>query len=308
MGLMCAGLASISGCQDIAIGRFGTGDQFTQEGGHRVADVLCVIDNSGTMSEEQSSLQAGLPAFIETLLKADVDFHLGVITTDVSDPDTAGVLLGSPTVLTRDTPDLVDVFSERALVGIDGSRNELGLEAARLALSEPLLSSSNAGFLRGDAELYILMVSDEDDQSPFELSEYETFLASLKPATAYHVSVIAGDVPFGCASSSGAADPGTRYVQLAQDTDGIIQSICADSFEPGMDRLVQQMSHLQDTFILSKIPDPSSIEVEVDGVLLRDRPTDGWQYLPDLNAVRIYGTPLPLPGQEIYISYSGIHF
>jgi len=297
------------GCRDsVTITGIEEGDRFVQEGGHAVTDVLWVIDDSGTMSEEQETLKASFQDFVDTLAGADIDFHMGVITTDVSDSEQAGILLGEPPVLVNDTQDLAEVFAERAAVGIDGSPDERGFDAVTLALSEPRVSGANAGFLRDEAALDIIIVSDEDDHSSQSVSDFLAFLASVKPSGAFRVSALVGDVPYGCAASSGAADPAPRYLEAAEETEGVTQSICAASYDQMMERLVMILAGLRDTFPLSRIADPDTIEVRVDGIIIRNREEDGWQYLPALNAVRIVGTPFPEPGQEVVITYDTLRF
>ncbi len=49
-------------------------------------DILFVVDNSGSMGEEQAALVAAVPALIETLALIDVDYRIAVTTTDNSNP------------------------------------------------------------------------------------------------------------------------------------------------------------------------------------------------------------------------------
>lgn len=48
----------------------------------QVTDALFVVDNSGSMSEEQAEMASKFPSFLNML--SNVDYRLGVITTDVS--------------------------------------------------------------------------------------------------------------------------------------------------------------------------------------------------------------------------------
>jgi hypothetical protein len=72
---------------------------------------------------------------------------------------------GGGRILAADSPTLVQDFVRNVHVGVCGSGKEQGLRAARLALSEPLLSGANAGFLRPGAKLAVIIVSDDDDCS-----------------------------------------------------------------------------------------------------------------------------------------------
>lgn len=47
------------------------------------SDILFVIDNSGSMAQEQENLAENLREFINGIVSAQNDFHIGVITTDV---------------------------------------------------------------------------------------------------------------------------------------------------------------------------------------------------------------------------------
>ncbi|MEC8424683.1 MAG: lamin tail domain-containing protein, partial [Myxococcota bacterium] len=88
-------------------------------------------------------------------------------------------------VLTSDTEGAGEIFSEMVAVGITGSGIEMGLDAARLALSEPLLSGHNAGLVREDANLSLIFVSDENDYSRDPVNDYYRHFADLKGADAY---------------------------------------------------------------------------------------------------------------------------
>jgi Abnormal spindle-like microcephaly-assoc'd, ASPM-SPD-2-Hydin/Flagellar-associated PapD-like len=157
-------------------------------------DVLFVIDNSLTMMEEQQSLGQNFAAFMSAALSGGIDYHIGVTTTGINrsseDPPLvcaggvgggeAGRLFpadnSSPRIITPSTPNAAAVFAYNTTVG-NCPQVERGFDAAYRALSPPLVDSvddprtslandGNAGFLRPDARLAIVFVSDEDDQSP----------------------------------------------------------------------------------------------------------------------------------------------
>ncbi len=158
-------------------------------------DILFVIDNSGSMVEEQASIASELPAFIDELKKgAGVaqDFQVGVITVSVYQNAQIGMLKqlteypnysgklqpvpdlnGMPTtekILNGDDPDLVEKFRRLVKQGTSGSGQETPFEAARLAVTPPLSNTpldlgGNSGFLRDGARLLVVIVSDEDDCS-----------------------------------------------------------------------------------------------------------------------------------------------
>jgi hypothetical protein len=67
---------------------------------NRDVDILFVIDNSGSMAEEQARLARNFPTFIGALDKMGADYRIGITTTDVTHP-------GCKTDATPENGDLV---------------------------------------------------------------------------------------------------------------------------------------------------------------------------------------------------------
>ena len=165
----------------------------------RKVDILWVVDSSGSMAPKQARLAANFFGFISQLVNANppIDFHIGVVSTDTDDPAvrgglrpwSQGGLAGSyiactPQVggglLCNTSPASVDggtssataAFNQMSNVGTSGSAHERGLYAAYLALTNPanISTPTDARFIRPDAALYVVVVSDEDDGSCFPLT------------------------------------------------------------------------------------------------------------------------------------------
>ncbi len=164
-------------------------------------DILFVVDNSGSMREEQEGVARELVAFVDEVKKGggvSQDFKIGLVTTTVYQhtlvngvqgyleyptqsgklqavPDAApdgGVIphTGTERVLNGTDPLLIDKLSRLVQQGTSGSGQETPFEAARLALASDLASvpvedGGNGGFLRDRARLLVVVVSDEDDCS-----------------------------------------------------------------------------------------------------------------------------------------------
>jgi len=156
----------------------------------QATDILFVIDNSGSMREEQAGVAAELPIFVNTLAQGggvQADFQVGVITTSVYQhslsPPPVGKILqtyplqagklrpatladgGTAYILRGDDPNLVPVFANLVQQGTTGSGQETPFEAVRLATSPPVIDNENRGFLRDGARLVVVVVTDEDDCS-----------------------------------------------------------------------------------------------------------------------------------------------
>ena len=149
------------------------------------ADILWIIDSSGSMSEEQAQLSKDLPAFYQRLLELGIDFQTAITSTDVCpDSNPAGTPLNSivcPTtsfskehlrgsfvgasgamVIPSDDMAGLDLFTSYIKVGTEGSGFEHGLWAANLALHKSV-SGENPAFVRNAGHLAVIVVSDEED-------------------------------------------------------------------------------------------------------------------------------------------------
>jgi hypothetical protein len=56
------------------------------EDGANAADILFVVDNSGSMGEEQQKLALAIDALVDPLEAADVDYRIGITTSDNGNP------------------------------------------------------------------------------------------------------------------------------------------------------------------------------------------------------------------------------
>jgi hypothetical protein len=146
-------------------------------------DILFVIDNSGSMAAQQAALATAFPQFatvIENYKNSagnPLDYHIGITTTDhgpgdiFQTPNDGKLVTGSGcnfpggrVYLQRGDANVAAAFSCAATVGTNGSPYEMPLESAKLALVDQI-AGPNAGFLRDDALLAIVMLTDENDCS-----------------------------------------------------------------------------------------------------------------------------------------------
>lgn len=272
-------------------------DTFVQNQTDEV-DVLIVMDNSNTMLEEQEAIGANFASFIQYAEQGGLDYQIGVTTTDIMDQGGRLVPIAGPAseriITPASVPSPAALFEQNVDVGTTGALLEQGLEAAYLALSPPIATTHNAGFLRSDAVLLLIFVSDENDGSPRMVSFYADFFLALKngdPALVKGIAII-GDVPAGCATATG----GLRYDALVSQVGGDVVSICSTDWSATLSQISRSAFGLRASFTLSGVPNPSTIEVRVDGVI-----TSGWTYDDEHN--RVVFDQLPPQGASIEIRY-----
>lgn len=172
------------------------------------------------------------------------------------------------------TPDPKERFGELVAVGQGSYGFEMGLEAARLATSEPWYTEDNGAFLRDEASLSILFVSDEDDLSPDPVATYVSAYMSLKgdkgfrvPGTVNLVAITGLEPPAtpdgpSCTSENGNAEWGERYIKAVDLAGGVQRSIC-DDFTDVVSSLELTEVLLERDFALSERPDPETLQVEL---------------------------------------------
>lgn len=258
-------------------------------------DILFVVDDSCSMQQEQDRLAENFAAFISIAEETSLDYHLGVTTTDAGDgnPAEAGRLVplsgpASARVVTRQTsPSPEARFRANVSVGIDPSTQiEQGLEVMRLALSSPLRDGHNAGFLRDEADLAVVIVSDEDDQAPSPPESYVDFLRSLKPGrpNAVRLVTIGGPPPVGCLGPNGSAIGGIRYDIVGRLTGGRYESICTMDWAATLRSVSEATFGLPSSIFLTRPPVRSTITVVIDG---RTLDLGEWRYDAPSNSVTL---------------------
>ncbi|HVO30390.1 MAG TPA: hypothetical protein VMV18_06625 [bacterium] len=278
-------------------------DSFTQGttiGGK--ADILFMVDNSGSMSDKQQKVAASFSTFINWLIGKNVDYHIAVTTTDMDDPTQSGRFLGSPKIIDTTTPNVVAAFQHNVNVGDTGSGTERGFAAALASVSAPLATADNAGFLRADAKLFVVYVSDEDDQSTGSPTDQINGIRAAKGGDASKVffAAIAGPTPFGCSTLTTSAETAPRYKAVIDATTGLFGSICDNDFGTTLQNLAFQVTAAQGTFVLTQMPDPGTIHVIVDGV---DSPEGHWQYDITTNSISFVDPWVPAGNIPVVISY-----
>lgn len=91
--------------------------QTTSVDGSTKLDMLWVVDNSGSMCQEQATLRNNFELFIEELDNTNLDFHIAVTTTDMN-PDYALEPVASPGIL-QATPQPVPGFDRSCHTAVD---------------------------------------------------------------------------------------------------------------------------------------------------------------------------------------------
>lgn len=145
-------------------------------------DILFVVDNSGSMGQHQTNLSRNMDLFIKSFSTSiQIDYNVGVVTTDMSERAESGRLQGVVRIVNRSTPGALGEMSKNLKVGTTGDWIERSFDPVFAALTPPLVDGYNMGFLRRDAHLAVIFITDAEDQSSqHDANSLYTFLTALK--------------------------------------------------------------------------------------------------------------------------------
>ena len=283
-----------------------------------IVDILWVVDDSGSMANQRKTLVNNFNRFLQELLSLRVDWQIGVTSTNFVDKGHLRSTTGVPPltkIINKMTADPKAVFDAITTFPKSRTRWEQGLRMGQFAVSSPNIDPGgpNEGFLRPNAALAIIVVSDEDDSS-FGTTDYfaRAFQAAKGPGNESLVSfsTIAGTTPSGCTPAGeenfygSLAEPAFRYSAVSTKTSGVVGSICDASFENTLVQIAQALNTLRRVFPLTLVPSSGSLTVKVNGLIIPQDPVNGWQYRADTNSVVFLGTFVPPPAAEIRLEYA----
>ena len=285
----------LRGDEPVAVDPVIVTETFVQEALPAV-DILWVVDDTESMSQELQALGATADEFVESLNGFELSWQLGLVTMDTSGIDD-GILRGDPWIVTPETDDAAAVFEQTLALDPSGSAQEAGFASVLYALTPPVIDDENRGFRREHAALEVVFFSDGDDDGDSDaeldgdgLAMFLDLLSeeaarSGEPAVA---SAIVGDVPSGCfGEGNQQAVPGTRFAEAAKATDGIVASVCALELGPIVQKIGETGAVWPTVFHLQARPDPDTIRVEIDDVQI----DDGWSISLDPSVIEFEQAP-----------------
>jgi hypothetical protein len=254
---------------------------------NRDLDILFVVDNSPSMIEEQQSLATNFPLMIDALSTLDgglPNLHIGVVTSDLGTSGSqtqpgpaigagpgacAGTGMSGDLVqvsgmtdhflsdiddgaggrTTNYTGALRDEFGTLALVGDQGCGFEQHLGAMRRALDG---NPNNAGFLRPDANLAVVVLADEDDCSVADSAFFSGDTGTLGPLQSFR-----------CFRFGVECDEDTNTVGAKTNCRPRATSPYLDDVQPFADFLVALKGDARKVMVAGVLGDPSPVAVEL---------------------------------------------
>jgi len=286
------------------------------------ADILFVVDDSGSMDTHQRNLAANVSLFTSIFLKTSIlDYNIGVVTTDsegFNSGPCCGKLVGTTKIVTKTTPRSDAVLQTNLMVGTNGSGRETPFATASLALSAGLLNTWNKGFIRQAAALIVIFITDAEDQSPSVspqglLNEMMILKGNDKRRVLSYGAIIPS-TETGCARD-GFETPRRleEFLDIVPNGkagggagDNIV-SLCARDYGQRLAEFALQIvDSISSTIYLTRLPDPKSLRVSYGAIDLPEDDKKGWSYNAERNIIQlgpdIDWTAQP-PGSRVEVHY-----
>lgn len=307
IGILLIAILKISGCSEATFDLPEQVAQFDAEASYNnKVDILFMIDNSSSMLVYQNRLSQEASSLVQSLNSKGLDYRIAVTSSDLRSNGSGGRLLGNPVFFDRSTPDLANLLRNRLVLGQSGSDIESGLGSLQRALS----SYSANEFLRSDALLAVIVLSNEDDYSIGSIDEYKNFFDQQRPPiSGFDKSWIFNfigvlSIDGNCRTTADFKEAGLRYMQLVEWTNGYQASICDSSLSQAVSNLEKKLVQVMSEFRLGQIPLPSSLRVFINDKLISEDETNGWTYLASKNSIIFNGSSIPSAFDRIRIDFS----
>lgn len=186
------------------------------------ADIVWVIDNSGSMRPYQQRVASNANVFMQGFAEAarGFDWRMGLLSTDVANAPYVG--FDPANRLDGRSPDPVGQFMAAV--------QRLGLIGGDEKSYDPIVKAftNHPDFVRRSSRLFLILVSDEPEQSRMSTNDFLAYLTTLK-------GDLANVVTYGIFNDETCTDrtfPQSKYADFINRTNGRRFPICSDNYGP----------------------------------------------------------------------------
>lgn len=284
--------------------------QSTEKFNNKV-DLLIVADETTSMVDYQDRLIAQVDNLIGSLNSNSMDYHIGVTGVSFQNSGFGGRLKqgAQGRFLTNTSADL-SAELKKLIFSNTLTNIEKGMQSLTNVLSPSYLSTEGAGFIRDDALLAVLFLTNEDDYSTISPAQViQSIEAVKKPFPSGAKSWIANYIGFlsvddSCFGVNGSGEVGKQYLQIVDQSAGVKESLCSSNYGAAVSKVRVKISQLLTDYYLKNIPIVDTLKVYVNGVEVSKDSTNGWSYVQDGNFIRFNGSAIPKGSDNIRVDFS----
>ncbi len=297
---------------------------YDRSGESNRTDFLFMVDDSGSMGDDQEAIRNAGEDFGEVIEDFGLDYTISILTTScgTSDEDDCSYDYNgtsfSYTAYDRVINEIgiihndIDLFKQHIVVGTTGSPRETGIFNAEVALGEngPL---TRLGIPREDASQVMIIISDEP-------SQYESKSGSRKFDPEHNIFVDNDMLVYAIIQPDEDNETGlvigydldnrSQYDDLAQTTGGLLANISNKDengsldFHSIMQIIAQDASEANSAIRLQRAAIVNRhMRVTINGTPIPQSRENGWTYSQSLRALIFHGDAKPHKGDKIEIVY-----
>jgi hypothetical protein len=278
-----------------------------------MADFLFVVDDSGSMSDNQNALAKAAEQFTAEMNTSGIAYRSAIITTG-SGADSNGsaisILNRVGIIENNDT-----LLKKELVAGTNGSPIETGIWNAEQVLKEanatagtPAGAVTALGMPKKGASLSVIIISDEDSQYTsrsgavdFNVSDNLFIDRSIRV-----YSIVSADYNY--YGTGFDDDNSSQYDDLSIATGGIFSDIdnkdanATLDYSAIMKTIATDAGGTTSSFVLAH---PAAVinKVTIDGTEVLPDTQNGYTYIQSSKAIVFHGTALPSNGAVIVVEY-----
>jgi hypothetical protein len=261
-------------------------DSFVQPNTINGLDIIWVIDKSGSMVNEATQVILG----IETMMNALPQTNWRLVMINISSLHT----INDQTFPLIPGDTIVD--AQTMYYSMTGSGREEGFNAVTKYIAE---NPYSATWMRDDAGLLIVFVSDEDEQSYpnlYTASMFTSWLGSYRQD--FYLTSIVHLQPADSICNPSTTAAGDKYIEATDNTGGTVIDICTDDWTAGITDAVIGTDPYEYFELTKNVVYPQYLQVFYDGL---PAPMGSFTYEPSNN--RVIFNPMPAGGTLVEIGY-----
>ncbi|MBN1944381.1 MAG: hypothetical protein JW797_01840 [Bradymonadales bacterium] len=281
-------------------------------------DILWLVDRVYTVADDRTRIVQAAGHWFETLQNTQLDARLAVASMGMhNDQSWLGVSPGFSALQEDFTAQMTDPPGTELAYGLSS-----GLNVIELGRGD---SAEGGTQVRSEAALVVVFLSDRQDAGvahqiaqgvPGCDPEQDSLLSACSllnnqiaeyRAEGVTCFAVTGDLSGGCEGTGAAAAgstevPGHGYIQAAYATAGGFLSLCQSSMADLLDEILWRAYGVASEFRLESSPIDHSLRVVLDGQVVPNSRTDGYDFDTQTAALLFFGSYRPSPGSELFVS------
>jgi len=250
-------------------------------------DIIWVVDNSYSMDDIQMEIKNNTQLFMNDFVQNQgLKWRMAMLSTSLSEQP----YLGLPRFFEYTDANPVKTFQDAVdRLGTSGDTTERTFDPILKAIN------GNSGFLRPNAFLIVIMVSDEPEQSTIKADAFVADLVARKTNGLQQIRMYGAfqATDLNCTATTSLTYAGSQYEKAITATGGKYYSACTGNFGTELSKLGREIltTVANATVLLRNRPLTETLRVFYKGEELPPGPRSAggmWTYEADANAVRFH--------------------